>query len=72
MKTVILSLIGLFVFIATGIYWYVSRFDFDREPPVVMPDTLREIRSQALLLDFEIGAWMFGWVFHSLDHPRVI
>ena len=41
MKKVILSLVALFVFIAAGIYWYVSRFDFDRDPPVVVPDTLR-------------------------------
>ena len=60
MKKIILSLVGLFVFIAAGIYWYVSRFDFDRDPPVVVPDTLRETLSGSVVgfRDRGVDVWL--------------
>ena len=60
MKKIILSLVGLFVFIAAGIYWYVSRFDFDRDPPVVLPDTLRETLSGSVVgfRDRGVDVWL--------------
>ena len=60
MKKIILSLVGLFVFIAAGIYWYVSRFDFDRDPPVVEPDTLRETLSGSVVgfRDRGVDVWL--------------
>lgn len=60
MKKIILSLVGLLVFIAAGIYWYVSRFDFDRDPPVVVPDTLRETLSGSVVgfRDRGVDVWL--------------
>ena len=60
MKKIILSLVGLLVFIAAGIYWYVSRFDFDRDPPVVVPDTLRETLSGSVVgfRDRGVNVWL--------------
>ena len=60
MKKIILGLVGLVVFFVAVIYWYVSRFAFDPEPPVVEPDTLRETLSGPVVgfRDRGVNVWL--------------
>ena len=60
MKKIILSVMSLVVLIAVATYWYGSRFDFDRDPPVSVTDTKRETRSGPVIgfQDRGVDVWL--------------
>ncbi len=60
MKKIILSVVSLVVLIAVAVYWYVSRFDFDRDPPVAVTDTKRETLSGPIIgfQDRGVDVWL--------------
>ncbi len=60
MKKIILSVMSFVVLIAVAVYWYASRFDFDREPPVSVTDTKRETLSGPVIgfQDGGVDVWL--------------